>query len=387
MNDIQHLSVLPPLSLYIHIPWCLKKCPYCDFNSHAIKDRIPEKIYIDALLQDLDQDLPWAGERELQSIFFGGGTPSLLTAESVAFLLKEIARRIEFSPNIEITLETNPGTFEYQKFLGFQQAGVNRLSIGVQSFDDAQLMRLGRVHNQQEAINAAVCAKQLGFNFNLDLMHGLPGQSCEDAMADLATAIHLGPDHLSWYQLTLEPNTAFFRHPPTLPQEDTLAEIQHSGSEKLKNAGYTQYEISAFARAGRQSRHNLNYWQFGDYLGIGAGAHGKLTVLTQQLSYRTRKTRHPDHYLERKNSYMADKQAIAREDLALEFMMNALRLVEGVPIELFQQRTGLAFEMIRARIEKLQQQGLLITEPQQLCASPLGLRFLNDLLERFDETG
>ena len=272
------LPQLPPLALYIHIPWCVRKCPYCDFNSHAASPTLPEEEYVDALLADLDQDLHAVHGRELSSIFFGGGTPSLFSAQALGRLLKGVEQRIRFAPDIEITLEANPGTFEQEKFTAYRALGINRLSIGIQSFQEQKLKALGRIHNGDEAIRAAGMARQAGFdNFNLDLMHGLPDQSLDDALGDLRQAIAMKPTHLSWYQLTLEPNTVFWNQPPVLPEDDTLWDIQEAGQALLAEHGYAQYEVSAYAQPGRAARHNLNYWSFGDFIGIGAGAHGKLS--------------------------------------------------------------------------------------------------------------
>ncbi|MFZ2320426.1 MAG: radical SAM family heme chaperone HemW, partial [Pseudomonas sp.] len=294
----QACFALPPLALYIHIPWCVRKCPYCDFNSHAAGPTLPEQEYVDALLADLDADLGRVHGRQLSSIFFGGGTPSLFSAAALGRLLAGVEQRIGFAADIEITLEANPGTFEQAKFQAYRQLGINRLSIGVQSFQADKLKALGRIHDGDEAIRAADMARAAGFdNFNLDLMHGLPDQSIEDALSDLRIAIAQQPTHLSWYQLTMEPNTVFWSQPPTLPEDDTLWDIQEAGQQLLAEHGYLQYEVSAYARAGRQAQHNLNYWSFGDFIGIGAGAHGKLSSPSGQI-VRTWKTRLPKDYLD-----------------------------------------------------------------------------------------
>jgi oxygen-independent coproporphyrinogen-3 oxidase len=344
---------LPPLALYIHIPWCIRKCPYCDFNSHQANDDLPEAEYVAALRADLEQDLVLAQGRKLTSIFFGGGTPSVFSANAIAQILQDAERLVGFESDIEITLEANPGTFEQERFSGFRAAGANRLSIGIQSFNDVQLKLLGRVHGRDEALRAVNVARKAGFdNINLDLMHGLPQQSISDAMADLQQAIALSPEHLSWYQLTIEQNTVFYSAPPILPEEEILADIQDAGQALLANAGYAQYEVSAYAQPNRQARHNLNYWQFGDYLGIGAGAHGKITQPTQNSIMRLWKTRLPKHYLEsqqkitspingHQNSYAGGGEVLTPESLPLEFMLNALRLNEGVALEYFTERTGL----------------------------------------------
>ncbi len=375
---------LPPLSLYIHIPWCARKCPYCDFNSHAVDDSMPEQSYVDALIRDLENDLPYAQKRPLQSIFFGGGTPSLFSPQAIGRILQAARRRLEFADNIEITLEANPGTSEQEKFQGYREVGVNRLSIGVQSFNDAQLQRLGRIHSGTEAIRAVELARTAGYdNINLDLMHGLPNQTREEALNDLKLAIELAPEHLSWYQLTIEPNTVFYRQPPSLPADDVLAAIQEAGQQLLTDSGYRQYEVSAYATHSRQSRHNLNYWQFGDYIGIGAGAHGKLTLPDQQQIIRTRKTRYPLDYLARETGYIAGQASIPSEDLALEFMMNALRLTDGVPFDLLADRAGLDFASIVQIWEKLYQDELVETPQQRLKTTPRGFLFLNQVLEKF----
>jgi oxygen-independent coproporphyrinogen-3 oxidase len=311
---------LPPLSLYVHIPWCVRKCPYCDFNSHAAGESLPEEEYVQALIRELEIELPYAQGRPLQSIFFGGGTPSLFSADNIGRIIQAARRRIGFSDNIEITLEANPGTFEQEKFSGYRSVGVNRLSIGIQSFNDLHLQKLGRIHSGENALAAVAMARQAGFdNFNLDLMHGLPGQTEEEALADLQQAIDLEPTHISWYQLTIEPNTEFYRRPPTLPEDQVLENIQEEGIKKLRDNHFFQYEISAFCRDNRESSHNKNYWQFGDYLGIGAGAHGKITLPDEHRIIRTAKTRHPTDYLQREHSFMASCQQIDKKEHAREF--------------------------------------------------------------------
>ncbi len=381
--DNGNLLQMPPLALYIHIPWCVRKCPYCDFNSHTASPELPEVAYVDALLADLERDLPLAHGRELTSIFFGGGTPSLFSAEALGRLLEGVERRIRFAGDIEITLEANPGTFEQNKFSAYRQLGINRLSIGVQSFQQAKLQALGRIHNGDEAMRAADMARNAGFdNFNLDLMHGLPDQSLDDALGDLRQAIALSPTHLSWYQLTLEPNTVFWNQPPTLPEDDTLWDIQEAGLALLAEHGFAQYEVSAYARDGKRARHNLNYWSFGDFLGIGAGAHAKLSSPDGQI-LRTWKTRLPKDYLDPTKNFQAGAKALTADELPFEFLMNALRLTEGVPAALFSQRTGLPLaELARAR-EQAQQRGLLVADPDRLVATPEGQLFLNDLLQYF----
>jgi len=360
---------LPPLSLYIHIPWCVRKCPYCDFNSHTANGALPETEYIAALLADLDLDLHAVQGRVLQSIFFGGGTPSLLSAHAIGKILNGVAARIPFADDIEITLEANPGTTEQEKFHGFRAAGVNRLSLGIQSLNPEHLKTLGRIHSGEQAINAVAQARHAGFdNINLDLMHGLPGQSVENAAEDLRGALALEPEHLSWYQLTIEPNTEFFKRPPLLPADDTLAAIQDHGFEILDAAGFKQYEVSAFAKNQKRARHNLNYWQFGDYLGIGAGAHGKLSDADGGIA-RTNKTRLPRDYLASGGRCDRNPQIIAAEELPFEFMMNALRLNEGFAPD--------------APIKRLQQMQLLEVTPTAIRTTPQGFRFLNRVIEEF----
>lgn len=377
------LPHLPPLSLYIHIPWCVRKCPYCDFNSHTASPVLPEREYVDALLADLDLDLPHVYGRELRSIFFGGGTPSLFSAAALGRLLAGVQQRIRFASDIEITLEANPGTFEQDKFSAYRSLGINRLSIGIQSFQEAKLKALGRIHNGDEAIRAADMARRAGFdNFNLDLMHGLPDQSQDEALADLRQAIALAPTHLSWYQLTLEPNTVFWNQPPVLPEDDILWDIQETGQQLLADSGYAQYEVSAYALPGRPARHNLNYWAFGDFIGIGAGAHGKLSHPDGRI-LRTWKTRLPKDYLNPDKPFQAGFKQLSVEELPFEFLMNALRLTEGVEAALFHERTGLSIESLADARRQAEQRGLLKADPTQLVATPQGQLFLNDLLQYF----
>lgn len=375
---------LPPLSLYLHIPWCVKKCPYCDFNSHKAGESLPEAEYVNAVERDLIESLELVQGRQLESIFIGGGTPSLFSPQAIGRLLDLAEHHIGFVNDIEITMEANPGTFEQEKFHGFRAAGVNRLSIGIQSFSDQQLKKLGRIHGGDEARAAVGMARTAGFdNLNLDLMHGLPGQSPEDAERDLVTAIELQPEHLSWYQLTIEPNTEFYSRPPTLPVEDLLADIQEIGEGRLAQAGFDQYEVSAYARSDRRARHNLNYWQYGDYLGLGAGAHGKITQPQRGRILRLNKTRLPDHYLDEKRAFTAAERAVTKDDGALEFMMNALRLVGGVTRELFEQRSGLEWKDIADEVNELRNRGLLVDDSQRLATTALGQRYLNEVLSRF----
>ena len=379
----QACFALPPLALYIHIPWCVRKCPYCDFNSHAAGPTLPEQEYVDALLADLDADLSHVHGRQLSSIFFGGGTPSLFSAAALGRLLAGVEQRIGFAADIEITLEANPGTFEQAKFQAYRQLGINRLSIGVQSFQAAKLKALGRIHDGDEAIRAADMARAAGFdNFNLDLMHGLPDQSIEDALSDLRIAIAQQPTHLSWYQLTMEPNTVFWSQPPTLPEDDTLWDIQEAGQQLLAEHGYLQYEVSAYARAGHQARHNLNYWSFGDFIGIGAGAHGKLSHPDGRI-VRTWKTRAPKDYLNPAKSFQAGEKALTNDEMPFEFLMNALRLTEGVESRLYPERTGLPLDTLAEARREAEQSGLLQVEPSRLAATERGQLFLNDLLQKF----
>jgi oxygen-independent coproporphyrinogen-3 oxidase len=374
---------LPPLALYIHIPWCVRKCPYCDFNSHAAGPSLPEEEYVDALLADLDRDLGHVHGRELTSIFFGGGTPSLFSAKALGRLLQGVQQRVPFASDIEITLEANPGTFEQAKFRDYRSLGINRLSIGVQSFQEAKLKALGRIHNGDEAIRAADMARAAGFdNFNLDLMHGLPEQSIEDALYDLRTAIAQGPTHLSWYQLTMEPNTVFWSQPPQLPEDDLLWDIQEAGQALLAAEGYAQYEVSAYAQAGSQARHNLNYWSFGDFLGIGAGAHAKLSAPDGRI-IRSWKTRLPKDYLDPAKAFQAGERVLDAEELPFEFLMNVLRLTEGAPTALFEQRTGLPLASLEQARREAEARQLLQSDPQRLVATREGQLFLNDLLQHF----
>ena len=374
---------LPPLALYVHIPWCVRKCPYCDFNSHAAGPNLPEEAYVDALLADLDADLAQAHGRPLTSIFFGGGTPSLFSAKALGRLLDGVERRIPFAGDIEITLEANPGTFEQEKFAAYRRLGINRLSIGVQSFQAEKLKALGRIHDGDEAVRAADMARAAGFdNFNLDLMHGLPDQSLDDALGDLRIAIAQAPTHLSWYQLTVEPNTVFWNQPPVLPEDDTLWDIQEAGQALLAEHGYAQYEVSAYAQPGRMARHNLNYWTFGDFLGIGAGAHGKLSTPDGRIS-RTWKTRLPKDYLDPAKRYSAGERLLTADELPFEFLMNVLRLSDGCAAELFSQRTGLPLQQLAEAREQAQRRGLLQADPTRLTATREGQLFLNDLLQYF----
>ncbi len=374
---------LPPLAAYVHIPWCVRKCPYCDFNSHAAGASLPEDAYVDALLADLDADLEQVQGRRLTSIFFGGGTPSLFSASALERILEGMRQRVGFADDIEITLEANPGTFEQAKFRDYRSLGINRLSIGVQSFQPTKLIALGRIHDGNEAIRAADMARAAGFdNFNLDLMHGLPEQSLEDALSDLRIAIAQQPTHLSWYQLTVEPNTEFWNKPPRLPEDETLWDIQEAGQALLAAHGYRQYETSAYAQPGRQARHNLNYWTFGDFLGLGAGAHGKWTRPNGAIR-RHWKTRLPKDYLDPAKRFRAGDKQLAADELSFEFLMNVLRLTDGVPSLLFTQRTGLDPDLLASGRHEAEARGLLEPDPQRLVASAKGQLFLNDLLQLF----
>ena len=374
---------LPPLSLYVHVPWCVRKCPYCDFNSHESRDGIPESAYLDALIADLEQALPTIWGRKVISIFLGGGTPSLFSPEGVGRLLSEIRARVPLLPDAEITLEANPGTFERERFAGFYAAGVRRLSIGVQSFDDRFLQALGRIHDANDARKAAEYAMMLFDAVNLDLMYALPGQTIDDARRDLETALAISPPHLSFYQLTIEPNTLFHRYPPKVPDGDTAADMDEIIDVALSRAGYFHYETSAYGRPEHESRHNLNYWRFGDYLGIGAGAHSKLTfadAIVRQLRWKQ-----PKQYMERVacGEPLQEESEVTRADVGFEFMLNALRLAEGVPTSLFEERTGFPLSLVSREIEIAARKGLLEPEPSVIRATPLGRRFLNDLQQIF----
>jgi oxygen-independent coproporphyrinogen-3 oxidase len=370
---------LPPLSLYIHIPWCVRKCPYCDFNSHAIRDGLPEAAYADALLRDLESQLPRVWGRRLETVFIGGGTPSLFAPETMDRLLSGLRARLPLRPDAEITLEANPGTVEQGRFRELRAAGINRLSIGIQSFDDGLLRGIGRIHDGREARAAAEAAHAAGFdNLNLDLMFALPGQGLEQALADLDTAMALEPTHLSWYQLTIEPNTAFHQQPPPLPDDEQIHAMQEAGQAILAAHGFTTYEVSAHARAGRRCRHNLNYWRFGDYLGIGAGAHGKISLPDAIL--RTRKPRHPRDYLQTPGQ--TDERPLGPGDASLEFMMNALRLVDGFETDLFHRHTGLD-TLPEEALSRARELELLERDGSRIRPTELGRRFLNDLLGLF----
>nr|WP_193988349.1 radical SAM family heme chaperone HemW [Lelliottia steviae] len=375
---------LPPLSLYVHVPWCVQKCPYCDFNSHGQKGTIPEKEYVQHLIDDLKADLHLVQGRKIHSIFIGGGTPSLLTGDAYTRLLSEVDRLIGLSDDCEITLEANPGTVETGRFKEYVGAGINRISIGVQSMQNDKLKALGRIHGADEANYAAEQAHQAGLNsFNLDLMHGLPGQSLEDALSDLKKIIALNPPHISWYQLTIEPNTQFASKPPTLPQDDILWDIQEQGQALLAEAGYEQYEISGYAKPGYQCQHNLNYWRFGDYLGIGCGAHGKVTNIKTGVITRTEKVKHPRGYMDLAKPYLYKQWRVEEDDLAFEFFMNRFRLVESCPKKDLSSLTGLSQQSQQRALNTAIAKGLLIDNSETWQVSQKGHRYLNDLLELF----
>ena len=377
--------IQPPLSLYIHIPWCLRKCPYCDFNSHEIPDGgSPHGDYLDALLTDLESQLPRIWGRKVVSVFFGGGTPSLLTAPALDGFLSALRARINLDPGAEITLEANPGSFEAARYEGYRAAGVNRLSVGVQSFNDERLRALGRVHDAAQARAALDAARRCFDNLNIDLMIGLPGQDLGGVASDLDAALSFAPDHLSVYQLTLEPNTVFHKYPPgDLPAEDVLDEMQALVDDRLAGAGYVHYEVSAYAKPGRNCVHNTNYWQFGDYLGIGAGAHGKLSLPEGVI--RTEQARQPDNYLMRvrQGRSIVQERTLAREDLVFEFLLNALRLTGGFAPALFTAHTGLPVSIMNRRLQEASARGLLSLSDQRIQPTGLGMRFLNDLQALF----
>ena len=343
-----NFTALPPLSLYIHIPWCVRKCPYCDFNSHKSPDNLPEQAYIDALIRDLEQEIPHVWGRTVQSIFIGGGTPSLFSAEAFDRLFSAIRALIPLSSHAEITMEANPGTFEAQRFADYLDLGINRLSIGVQSFNDQSLTALGRIHDSKQAIKAIETAHKVGFeNFNIDLMFGLPHQTEKTAKNDVTTAIALEPSHISYYQLTLEPNTLFYQQPPQLPDEDPIIDWQIANQKRLANAGYHQYEVSAYAKNNQRCQHNINYWQFGDYLGIGAGAHGKISDAAKQSITRRSKQKQPQAFIDKAGTDAAilSEENITKADIGFEFMLNALRLTDGFPTPLFYQHTGIPISL------------------------------------------
>jgi len=381
-----NLTSAPPLSLYIHTPWCVQKCPYCDFNSHAIKDPVPEQAYLEALLRDLEQDLPRVWGRRVISVFIGGGTPSVLSPQFYQQLFSALRALIGLSGSAEITMEANPGTLDSDNFTGYREAGINRLSIGIQSFNNNCLRYLGRIHDAQQALNAVTNARSSGFdNINLDLMFGLPGQSLQDALQDIEQALQLAPSHLSYYQLTIEPNTYFYHQPPALPDEDLIWEMHTAAQQRMANNGFRQYEVSAYANGARECSHNRNYWEFGDYLGIGAGAHSKLTDVNQQKIYRFIKEKHPRDYMVKSATAarIINEQHLSRHELAVEFMLNALRLTQGFPTRLFSERTGLPISVLEQALTRAEQQELIEWSLEDIKPTVKGRQYLNNLLELF----
>jgi len=379
-----NFKATPPLSLYIHIPWCVRKCPYCDFNSHEVRADVPEEPYIAALIADLEQDLPTVWGRTVESLFIGGGTPSLFSARGIAQLLSEIRARIPLKPGAEITLEANPGTVDQARFAGFREAGINRLSMGIQSFQDDLLAAIGRIHGGSEARDAITAALRAGFeNINLDLMFGLPAQTTAQALLDLRTAVELQPAHISFYELTIEPNTRFYRQPPQRPDDDILWEIQTAGRSLLDDAGYQRYEVSAYAQPGRQCRHNLNYWQFGDYLGIGAGAHSKISSAATQTITRTLKVKHPRAYLDAtsNDARIGSRNELSVDDVILEFAMNSLRLDCGFTRSAFAAATSLPCAVIETQVHTAIGHQLLTDDNGIIKATAKGQRYLNELLQ------
>lgn len=382
-TDGSGLKLLPPLSLYIHLPWCLKKCPYCDFNSHEHAKDIPEAQYLSALERDLESALPGIWGRPIQTIFIGGGTPSLFSSQAIDQLLTMVRARLKVAPDAEVTMEANPGTFEAEKFAAYRDAGVNRLSIGVQSFNNEHLKALGRIHDASQAIAAAALVAKVYATWNIDLMYGLPNQNIEQALADLKQAIACDAPHISLYNLTLEPNTYFASHPPALPDDDTIATMQEQLQTELVAAGYQRYEVSAWSKPGHQSRHNKNYWEFGDYLGIGAGAHSKISSaadIRRQIRFRT-----PQQYMEQalSGSPMSQDLSVVANELPFEFMLNALRLVDGVDNSLFEDRTGLSILAVQSALNQALGKKLLEASPNRLRATPQGMLFLNELQSLF----
>lgn len=378
-----NLTALPPLSLYVHIPWCVRKCPYCDFNSHEAGGEIPEDEYLNALRADLESALPLIWGRKIYTVFIGGGTPSLLSAAGLDRLMSDIRSLLPLDLAAEITMEANPGTFEAEKFRSYRDSGINRLSIGIQSFHAPHLQALGRIHDGDEARRAVEIAQANFENFNLDLMYALPSQTLEQARADVRTAIGFAPPHLSLYHLTMEPNTVFAKYPPTVPDDDESAAMQEMIEGETSAAGYVHYEISAYAKSGRQARHNLNYWQFGDYLGIGAGAHSKLSFPHRVI--RQARYKQPGSYMEavRKGSGVSEELEVARDELPFEFMLNALRLTEGFEVNLFAERTGMALTAIDKMLDAAEAKGLLYRDHRLIRPTLLGQRFLNDLQQMF----
>ena len=376
----------PPLALYVHLPWCVEKCPYCDFNSHGLKgNAVPERDYIDALLRDLERELPLIWGRPIETIFMGGGTPSLFSPEAIDRLMSGLRALLDLRFCREVTMEVNPGTEMAGHLADYRAIGITRVSIGVQSFNEWHLKKLGRIHDAKAAFRAIEAAHDAGFDsFNIDLMHGLPEQSAEEALADLHTAISLQPPHLSWYQLTLEPNTPFAAHPPVLPDDETMDRMQTQGLAALHEAGLVQYEVSAYARSNHQCQHNRNYWEFGDYLGIGAGAHGKITLAAENRIERRERVRHPNEYLAKAGTEQAiTAHSIPTDELPFEFMLNALRLTDGFDVPLFAARTGLPIKVISDTLHQLEKEELIRWDITRIAPTPRGTRYLNDVLLRF----
>ena len=376
----------PPLSLYVHMPWCVRKCPYCDFNSHTAPDELPAGKYIQALVADLEQDLPLIWGRPVQSVFFGGGTPSLFSAEHIAGFLSSVRALLDLRPDVEISLEANPGTVERDSFTAYAQAGVNRVSLGVQSFDDELLKRIGRIHGRQEIERSLQSLHSAGIsNFNIDLMFALPGQRLDQSRQDIELAIKAGPAHVSFYQLTIEPNTVFAAQPPDLPADNLAWDMQQAGLELLEANAYKQYEISAFAQADKRCRHNMNYWRYGDFLAVGAGAHGKITMAAESSVQRFAKHRHPKRYLQglRKGDWRAETRLLSEDELVFEFFLNQLRLKQGLSINDFQARTGLPWTAVESRVQKAVDRNLLHLQHGRVSPTSLGWRFVNDIQQMF----
>lgn len=386
MRGMKGLLRNPPLSLYVHMPWCVRKCPYCDFNSHAVKESLPAEEYIQALIADLEQELHQVWGRPVQSIYFGGGTPSLFSAGQVETFLDAARARLNLRPDVEITLEANPGTIERDSFPAYADAGINRVSLGVQSFDDKLLKAIGRIHGRREIEQSLQSLKSSGIsNFNIDLMFALPGQGFAQSRSDVELAIEAGPAHISFYQLSIEPNTAFAASPPSLPEEDEAWEIQQAGLDLLEANGYGQYEISAFAQADRQSRHNMNYWRYGDFLAVGAGAHGKITTAADGRVQRYAKHRHPRRYLQAHETgdWRAETRVLNEDELVFEFFLNQLRLKQGVNIGDFSARTGVSWDAVEGRVQKAVAKGLLEVRTERIIPTALGWRFVNDIQQMF----
>lgn len=376
----------PPLSLYVHMPWCVRKCPYCDFNSHQSPQNLPADEYIQALIADLEEDLPMVWGRPVGSIYFGGGTPSLFNADQISVFLSAVRARLDLRPDVEITLEANPGTIEHDSFSAYANAGINRVSLGVQSFDDDLLKRIGRIHGRQEVEQSLVSLKAAGIsNFNIDLMYALPGQSPAQSRCDIELAVAANPAHVSFYQLTIEPNTVFASQPPPLPAEDIAWDMQQAGLELLEAAGFGQYEISAYAKPGLQSRHNMNYWRYGDFLAVGAGAHGKITLPAEDKLLRYAKHRQPKRYLKALQSrdWLAQSRELTREDRIFEFFLNQLRLKNGVYMDDFSARTGLDWQVVESRVQQALDQDLLEISGKRLRPTELGWKFVNDIQQLF----